>query len=1684
MIVTLSSQNKDSFIIPSKIANISDTEGTWTLKIKSFKVNDIEVTYDSTTFSDEDYSLLLKLNQDFIINGRHLFVFSNSRDIKLGERFRVILGTGHTPIFHIHSESQETIQILFDILKEEEVVLDGTIFNNKNVSAKKINYNKIGTALENRKSSFGVLRTNPKLSGNIKLVVDSSNNMFLDTFKVSNKLTEIQYRHAKVSGEGSLATDIRNVFSSLPKGELYKIADDNLEAHKQFTDYNNQIDTTYHYGARTNQDQLYKENFSILAPLWINQILPDFFAIFRIDDFYNVESYSEKINDKEIFNKFLKEGKLVKLFDMRKSSPLGVYLYNHYNEISEYPGSTYLQFVEQEQKDESINWQGKNSWIGISVNKGIIVKKTETSYFANQILNEGEGVQEKFNAFLIDGFERNNLVSANLINLEFMFDDEEAEPYKMYRYFGLYLKENDFLTYQFIDKKYDNETQSEKIFKYDSSLNIVDDSFLLDATSGIINQKEYENRLIFAISPNEGIRMKNESDLTYFLKNTIANKPYQNIGSYDIDSVEKKHEEFMVLNFTESLKPGEHLRICVPSYREKISNKINSLIFEIVLSSDKRLKTVDGVFPYVVYNKMGILADDNHAWYRDQIIRKYPDDSDLDYYGGLITQSIKDFPYFEHAWYVGPTNMSQVKLPKDLIDYPNVFRLSVYAYDFEDSSKIASIEEQIRRIAKAINRFSEMLKVQSYDKSSISILSDFRNTYFQRISSQIINEENLEDSIKYFGNYKIKVPLRDLNFDSLKYSANDFLFAPLDFELFGDRKTSIVKFVSLNNLYQIKVNNIDQIRPITLYKGTSGTFRQLSNFEIKSIELDFSYEELSSRKEHKEYVNILQSPYDLTKNVIQVPENVWIEQEKINTYSSYPCFISLMGILSIKDFESYINYSKSQEVASNVRLAAKAGSVISIGVKDKIYLERLKMYKLVSGKFENISLSAGNNFYIIGDQMFYSGTIGIISEKIGDSIVVESDAVISDVEGSQLEYKFSIKSPSLSEIYYYKNLDDPSSNLKYPLITPTITNWESVGNYYDNDNVLNTSKLLSNYNKETTKKDGFLSIVKSYIGDIYHNQYVKSKLDYLIENNKKTETFKEYLLDPSSLNNTINTYLTDEVSPYYSIGYYNKYVNTLEFIICGLKFSLSFNSANNNNNIRLSEYNNYTIFLLNDYNNSKNEFIINTRERIILFINHQFDFGNFKKMDTLLVQDPSNGNMIYEDSYNVIKSPFQLKISGAFGNLNSVKIPLQEKYQGTIDSSILYQLDKFELPNDFLDGENIAGYFDNDIIQNVTSEYVVVKNGNEFINNYNNSGNDMKFGFIDPSLNNANFMTKHTFLVDPSIHTTEDLAKSEYETFMDSYIESFSKDMDIYIKNDTQTIKIEQSKDYQPLIMKVSRPKNIKFNYGYFTPKFIDMLDFDLNETSLVDICKTDFNSCNTSFKDIDSIKNFYCSKVYNETSNLYLKKNYFVVPEFSLVCSDWDKSFYRLYTSENSYDSVNGVVPGIEDTTFFGSKCIKVKDKENVIVTDWSYTDCMRITQLSVDQYSSTQKSVTYNSKEVSFNLTLGLYNYFINNKAFLENWKDFEYNNTYIKNYIKNCLQKYFKIDQKRNFKIFVKSSNGTSEFFDKIPEDISEYEELTNFKSVYIEDNEDIICKVTIDDWNNKNYFAILNLNNKED
>ena len=47
-------------------------------------------------------------------------------------------------------------------------------------------------------TSYELLRANPKLTGNVKVVVDSSSNIYLDTFKVSKGLSQRKYRKIKL----------------------------------------------------------------------------------------------------------------------------------------------------------------------------------------------------------------------------------------------------------------------------------------------------------------------------------------------------------------------------------------------------------------------------------------------------------------------------------------------------------------------------------------------------------------------------------------------------------------------------------------------------------------------------------------------------------------------------------------------------------------------------------------------------------------------------------------------------------------------------------------------------------------------------------------------------------------------------------------------------------------------------------------------------------------------------------------------------------------------------------------------------------------------------------------------------------------------------------------------------------------------------------------------------------------------------------------------------------------------------------------------------------------------------------------------------------------------------------------------------------------------------------------------
>ena len=107
-------------------------------------------------------------------------------------------------------------------------------------------YNYQANIIGDDTGSFMVLRTNPKLTGNIKLVVTEDYKLYLDTFKVSSAsiLNERKYRHQSVAANGNYAHDVKTIFSDLPKGVLYNVHSDAYLPHKNYYDINIQIENT------------------------------------------------------------------------------------------------------------------------------------------------------------------------------------------------------------------------------------------------------------------------------------------------------------------------------------------------------------------------------------------------------------------------------------------------------------------------------------------------------------------------------------------------------------------------------------------------------------------------------------------------------------------------------------------------------------------------------------------------------------------------------------------------------------------------------------------------------------------------------------------------------------------------------------------------------------------------------------------------------------------------------------------------------------------------------------------------------------------------------------------------------------------------------------------------------------------------------------------------------------------------------------------------------------------------------------------------------------------------------------------------------------------------------------------------------------------------------------------------
>lgn len=297
-------------------------------------------------------------------------------------------------------------------------------------------------------TSFGLLRTNPKLTGNVKLTVDSTEKIWLNSIDANKELADSRFKKFPISANSNYVIDVFNFFDkgTTPPEIVYDLYQQAGSYYSTQRDFTKQYDRFYTYGAEQLPSKFYSEDFSYFAPLRIEGDLPDYFVIFRANGSVNEFTYTEAFEDwrNNVNQEILKKADIVKTFDLSENSNVGKYIRN----LKNHPARKTSEMT------VSLQRSGYTTFNGISYTEGSFAQKGEllANYFSNTstIL----GTEE----FLTIGFQRNRILSSSIINLEFLFDDNDAYDYSINRYFGLYLKKNEIATFFISDTSLDQHS--------------------------------------------------------------------------------------------------------------------------------------------------------------------------------------------------------------------------------------------------------------------------------------------------------------------------------------------------------------------------------------------------------------------------------------------------------------------------------------------------------------------------------------------------------------------------------------------------------------------------------------------------------------------------------------------------------------------------------------------------------------------------------------------------------------------------------------------------------------------------------------------------------------------------------------------------------------------------------------------------------------------------------------------------------------------------------------------------------------------------------------------------------------------------------------------------------------------------------------------------------------------------
>jgi hypothetical protein len=352
-------------------------------------------------------------------------------------------------------------------------------------------------------SSFSLIRTNPKLTGNVKITVDSDNRIWLNSFDSSSELSSNRFKRYRIPSDSDYALDLFRFFEEgqTPEDVVFGVHEKVSDNYSLVRDYQNQYDFFYGSGVENLSDPQYTEDYKYLAPIWIGQEIPEYFIIFQVEDpidfpynqnfstieegkryklvpeygttgaftiSYNNQIYSSDTNNgyfvgstgdssynildgsgnvvlmdeiynlpnlqdisSQFVNKILPKSKIIKTFDLSEGTEIGDY-------IRKITSNTKFKLSPI---NVSYNQKAYTNFNGISYQNGMYSSAGESLY--DFFSSRQSTPQIDFDDFITNGFSRNGIIVPNLLNLEFLFSDTQANEYSINRYIGFYVNKID-----------------------------------------------------------------------------------------------------------------------------------------------------------------------------------------------------------------------------------------------------------------------------------------------------------------------------------------------------------------------------------------------------------------------------------------------------------------------------------------------------------------------------------------------------------------------------------------------------------------------------------------------------------------------------------------------------------------------------------------------------------------------------------------------------------------------------------------------------------------------------------------------------------------------------------------------------------------------------------------------------------------------------------------------------------------------------------------------------------------------------------------------------------------------------------------------------------------------------------------------------------------------------------------